>query len=198
MVGNEAVLRGDLTPAQLVADIRQVRAMGVRQPISTAEPWHVWLAHPELAQAVDVITIHLLPYWEGLPVQDALRFIMEKYQAVAARLSRQADRHRRGRLALGWRDIGVARASRVNQALFLRALLRRGREARSLDYFVMEAFDQPWKTSFEGRAAGHWGMFDLDRQAKWPMTGPVQETPAWPLWAGGSALLLPSWRPCCC
>ena len=42
---------------------------GVRQPVSTAEPWHVWLAHPELAQAVDYITIHLLPYWEGLPVE---------------------------------------------------------------------------------------------------------------------------------
>ena len=42
-------------------------------PVSTAEPWHVWLAHPELAAAVDYITIHLLPYWEGLPVDDALR-----------------------------------------------------------------------------------------------------------------------------
>ena len=187
MVGNEAVLRGDLTPAKLAADIRQVRAMGVRQPISTAEPWHVWLAHPKLAQAVDVITIHLLPYWEGLPVQDALRFTMEKYQAVAARFPGK-------RIVIGevgWpsdgRDIGVARASRVNQAAFLRGFFAEA-EKRHLDYFVMEAFDQPWKVSFEGRAAGHWGMFDLDRQAKWPLAGQVQETPAWPLWAAGATL----------
>ena len=43
----------------------------------------------------------------------------------------------------------------------------------------MEAFDQPWKTSFEGRAAGYWGMLDLDRHAKWAMTGPVMENPDW-------------------
>ena len=39
----------DLTPAQLIAYIRQVK-QAVRVPVSTAEPWHVWLAHPELAR----------------------------------------------------------------------------------------------------------------------------------------------------
>ena len=82
-------------------------------------------------------------------------------------------------------DIGAARASRVNQALFLRRFFVAA-QARHLDYFVMEAFDQPWKTSFEGRAAGYWGIADLDRHAKWAMTGPVVEVPRWPLWAGVS------------
>ncbi|MCK8783668.1 glycosyltransferase [Roseomonas sp. NAR14] len=187
MVGNEAVLRGDLTAAQLVGYIRQVRAQ-VRQPVSTAEPWHVWLDHPELGEAVDVITIHLLPYWEGLPIDDALRFIMEKYDAVAARFP--------GKPIVigevGWpsdgRDIGAARATRVNQAMFLRRFFNIA-ERRGLTYFVMEAFDQPWKVPFEGRAAGYWGMLDLDREAKWPLVGPVLETPRWKLWAGASTLL---------
>src|SRR6185312_12470609 len=82
-------------------------------------------------------------------------------------------------------DIGGARASRVNQAVFLRGFFNIARQ-RGLDYFVIEAFDQPWKTSFEGRAAGYWGIMDLDRHAKWAMTGPVVETPNWPAWAGGS------------
>ncbi|WP_309139592.1 glycosyltransferase [Siccirubricoccus sp. G192] len=187
LVGNEAVLRHDLTPAQSIAAIRQVRAAGVRQPISTAEPWHVWLDHPELAEAVDVITIHLLPYWEGLAVGDALRFVMEKYDAVAARFPGK-------RIVIGevgWpsdgRDIGQARASRVNQALFLRGFFREA-ERRGLDYFVMEAFDQPWKVSQEGRVAGHWGMFDLDRAPKWPLAGPVREVPGWGFWAAGATL----------
>jgi exo-beta-1,3-glucanase (GH17 family)/cellulose synthase/poly-beta-1,6-N-acetylglucosamine synthase-like glycosyltransferase len=187
LVGNESVLRGDLTPAQLVRTIEQVRR-ATRQPVSTAEPWHVWLDHPELGEAVDFITIHLLPYWEGLPIDQALRFIMEKYDAVAARFPGK-------RVVIGevgWPsngvDIGAARASRVNQATFLRRFFVEA-ERRGLEYFVMEAFDQPWKVSFEGRAAGHWGMFDLDRQAKWPLTGRVWETPAWPLWAAGATLV---------
>ena len=75
----------------------------------------------------------------------------------------------------------------VNQALFMRSFFNIA-EQRGLEYFVMEAFDQPWKTSFEGRAAGHWGMYDLDRQPKWSLTGPVQETPAWLSWALGASL----------
>jgi cellulose synthase/poly-beta-1,6-N-acetylglucosamine synthase-like glycosyltransferase len=154
-------------------------------PVSTAEPWHVWLAHPELAQAVDYITIHLLPYWEGLPIDDALRFIMQKLDAVQAAYP--------GKPIVigevGWPsngvDIGGARAGRVNQAMFLRKFFIEA-DKRGLDYFVMEAFDQPWKTSFEGRAAGYWGMMDLDRRAKWSMTGSVRETPGWAGWAAAS------------
>lgn len=200
LVGNEVLLRGDLTPAELIADIARVRA-AVHVPVSTAEPWHVWLAHPELAAAVDVITIHLLPYWEGLPLDDALRFTMQKLDAVQGAYP--------GKKVVvgevGWPsngvDIGAAHASRVNQAMFLRRFFLAA-ERRHIDYFVMEAFDQPWKTSFEGRAAGYWGMMDLDRHAKWALTGPVTETPDWAGWAvpgigvaGLLALMLMAARP---
>ena len=185
MVGNESVLRSDLTPEQLAVYLARVRR-GVSVPVSTAEPWHVWLDHPELARSVDYITVHLLPYWEGLPLDDALRFTMEKLDAVQRAYP---DKH----VVIGeigWPssgvDIGAARASRVAQASFLRRFFVIA-QARGLDYFVMEAFDQPWKTSFEGRAAGYWGIMDLDRHAKWSMEGAVVETPEWPAWAGLSA-----------
>ncbi len=182
MVGNEVLLRDDLSTAQLIGYIKKVRA-GVHVPVSTAEPWHVWIKHPELAASVDYITIHLLPYWEGLPVDQSLRYIMERLDQVQAAYP--------GKHVVigevGWPSNGVAiggaQASRANQAIFLRRFFNIAQQ-RNLDYFVMEAFDQPWKTSFEGRAAGYWGMFDLDRQAKWSMSGPVTETPDWTDWAG--------------
>ena len=184
LVGNEVLLRDDLKTPQLIAYIQKVRA-DVHVPVSTAEPWHVWIAHPELAASVDYITIHLLPYWEGVPVADALTEIMNRYDQV-----QRAYPSKHVVIGeVGWPSngvaIGAARASRVNQALFLRQFFNIAQQ-RGLDYFVMEAFDQPWKTSFEGRAAGYWGMFDLDRHAKWSMTGSVQETPGWAGWAGVS------------
>jgi exo-beta-1,3-glucanase (GH17 family)/cellulose synthase/poly-beta-1,6-N-acetylglucosamine synthase-like glycosyltransferase len=186
MVGNEVLLRGDLSVNQLIGYLDQVRA-GVHVPVSTAEPWHVWLKHPELAQHVDYITIHLLPYWEGLKIDDSLNYIMDKLD--------QVQRAFPGKKVVigevGWPSSGVAiggaQAGRVNQALFLRKFFNLA-QARGLDYFVMEAYDQPWKTSFEGRAAGYWGMFDLDRQAKWSMVGPVTERPEWLGWALGATL----------
>jgi exo-beta-1,3-glucanase (GH17 family)/cellulose synthase/poly-beta-1,6-N-acetylglucosamine synthase-like glycosyltransferase len=187
LVGNETLLRKDLTVPQLLAAIARVRqAVGV--PVSTAEPWHIWLAHPELAAAVDVITIHLLPYWEGLPADAALGFILAKLDQVQAAYPGK-------RIVIGevgWPSdgttIGAARASRIAQAQLMRGFLKAA-QARGLDYFVMEAFDQPWKTSFEGRAAGYWGLYDLDRHAKWPMQGKVWETPDWPRWAGFAVAL---------
>jgi exo-beta-1,3-glucanase (GH17 family)/cellulose synthase/poly-beta-1,6-N-acetylglucosamine synthase-like glycosyltransferase len=186
LVGNEVLFRGDLTEQQLIGYIAEARR-ALHVPVSTAEPYDVWLKHPELGNAVDYITIHLLPYWEGLPVEQAVKFSMDRLADVQAAFP--------GKHVvigeIGWPskgvDRGAARASRDNQALFMRQLFVTARQ-RGLDYFVMEAFDQPWKTSFEGRAAGYWGMMDLDRHAKWPMTGPVVETPNWPLWAIPSVL----------
>jgi exo-beta-1,3-glucanase (GH17 family)/cellulose synthase/poly-beta-1,6-N-acetylglucosamine synthase-like glycosyltransferase len=184
MVGNEAILRADLSVPELLTYIDTVRA-SVHVPVSTAEPWHVWLKHPELANSVDYITIHLLPYWEGLPIDQSLAYIMDKLDQVH---KAYPDKH----IVIGevgWPSSGVtkggAHASVTNQALFLRKFFIAA-QARGLDYFVMEAFDQPWKTSFEGRAAGYWGMMDLDRAPKWAMTGPVMENTHWKAWALGS------------
>jgi exo-beta-1,3-glucanase (GH17 family)/cellulose synthase/poly-beta-1,6-N-acetylglucosamine synthase-like glycosyltransferase len=187
LVGNETLLRKDLSVPDLLAAIAAVKR-AVNVPVSTAEPWHVWLAHPELAAAVDVITIHLLPYWEGLPADGALGFMLAKLDQVQA--AYPGKKIVVGEV--GWPSdgmtVGAAKASRIAQAQVMRGFMAAA-QARGVDYFVMEAFDQPWKTSFEGRAAGYWGLYDLDRHSKWPMQGPVWENPAWRLWAGLSVTL---------
>jgi exo-beta-1,3-glucanase (GH17 family)/cellulose synthase/poly-beta-1,6-N-acetylglucosamine synthase-like glycosyltransferase len=187
MVGNETVLRGDQTVPELISEINLVKAE-THVPVSTAEPWHVWLKYPELGNSVDFITVHLLPYWEGVPenvaVQDAMSRLAAVHKAFPGKRIVIGE--------IGWPsdgiDIGAARASTVNQARFLRDFFNVAQKDH-LQYFVMEAFDQPWKTSFEGRAAGYWGMFTQDRVQKWSLTGPVENNPGWIFYAGGSALL---------
>lgn len=187
MVGNESILRGDLTVPELVADIHAVQRQ-VHVPVSTAEPWHVWLKHPELANSVDFITVHLLPYWEGVPENIAVQDTMHRFEMVH-------DKYPNKKIVIGevgWPsdgiDIGAARANDINQARFLRDFFNLAQQ-KHIDYFVMEAFDQPWKTSFEGRAAGYWGMFTLGRHEKWSLTGPVWNHPEWAYYALGAALL---------
>ncbi len=98
MVGNEVLLRGDLARADLYAHLDHVRA-ATRQPVSTAEPWHVWIRYPELAEHVDFVAVHMLPYWEGVEVEAAVEYVVDKMALARADLSRQGDRHRRGGLA---------------------------------------------------------------------------------------------------
>ncbi|OYV42898.1 MAG: glycosyl transferase, partial [Acidocella sp. 20-57-95] len=188
MVGNETVLRGDVAVPELIADIKLVKSE-THVPVSTAEPWHVWLKYPQLANSVDFITVHLLPYWEGVPEQGALADAEHRLAQL-----HQAFPNKRIVIGeIGWPsdgiDIGAARASNVNQARFMRDFFNYA-QANHIDYFVMEAFDQPWKTSFEGRAAGYWGMFTLDRHQKWSLTGPVENNPSWIFYALGSVALM--------
>ncbi len=50
-----------------------------------------------------------------------------------------------------------------------------------IDYFIMEAFDQPWKVDLEGVMGAHWGLFDKDRNLKIALEGPVKEVSPLPL-----------------
>ena len=76
VVGNESLLREEVTSEQIADYIDRVRAgirvAGSRAPVSTAEPWHVWLKHPELGEHVDYIATHMLPYWEGIQLDMAV------------------------------------------------------------------------------------------------------------------------------
>ena len=187
LVGNESLLREDLTVDQLRSYLRRVRAE-VKVPVSTAEPWHIWLAHPELARDVDFIAIHVLPYWEGIPAAKVADYVMDRYRQVQA-----AFPNRHVVISeVGWpsdgRTIGKAHATTADEALFLRSFLNIADEY-GLDYYVMEAFDQPWKASTEGSVGAYWGLFNADRQPKFPFTGPIAPLPEWP-WLGAVAGLL--------
>src|SRR5690606_36731123 len=67
-VGNEVLLRGEMTPGDLIAAIGAVKAQ-VRVPVTYADVWEFWLRYREVVRAVDFITIHILPFWEDFPVK---------------------------------------------------------------------------------------------------------------------------------
>src|SRR6202008_3275588 len=81
VVGNEVLLRGDLTLEALEKYLDRARA-AIGQPVGTAETWHTWLAHPELAQHCDYLGVHLLPYWEGVPVDAAVAYSFAQFKRL--------------------------------------------------------------------------------------------------------------------
>jgi len=187
IVGNEAILRGDLSVPALVADITRVKRK-VRVPVSTAEPWHVWLRYPQLARHVDFITVHLLPYWEGVPAAQAVDYALARYDE----LRRAFPKKRIVIGEIGWPSRGDrvagAEASPAAQAAFVREFLART-AARPLDYYLMEAFDQPWKEAHEGRAGAYWGMHHADRSPKFALEGAVEPDARWRAKALAASLL---------
>ena len=187
IVGNEAIYRGDVTVPEMIRYVQRMKGK-ITQPVSTAEPAYVWLAHPELAQSVDFIALHVLPYWEGIPAKDSVDYVLGQLSAIQRMYP---DKH--VMLAeVGWPSAGKARGeaepSLVNQALFLRRFLNIAEE-RGIDYNVIEAFDQPWKKAIEWSVGAHWGIWDADRHPKFSMVLPVTETKSWPMLAMAATLL---------
>ena len=187
IVGNEAVLRGDLTVAELGVYVERVRnALDV--PVGTAEPWHVWYKNPEMVEYVDFIGTHMLPYWEGVHLDRAVDYVVDHINLLKTTFPGKpvviAE--------VGWPSNGRTRhsavASMANEATFLRRFLARAAQEEYV-YYVMEAFDQPWKRSTEGAVGAYWGVYNVEREAKFPFTLPIVEIPEWRILAGISVVI---------
>jgi len=187
IIGNETLLRADITVDELIGLIERVKRQ-VNIPVTTAEPWDIWLKYPQLADSVDFITVHILPYWEGIPEDGALSYIMYRYHQLTTAFPQKHIYIGE----VGWPSEGQwvkgAEPSQINQAKFIRDFLNTANEER-LDYSIVEAFDEYWKRGLEGTVGAHWGLWNDKRQPKFSMSGSVAESTRW-LQGYAMALLL--------
>jgi exo-beta-1,3-glucanase (GH17 family) len=180
VVGNEVLLRGELGAPDIAAALREVKAAAAL-PVTYADVWEFWLRNRDLAAAVDFVTVHILPYWEDVPIAAAQAgaHVDEIRSRVAASFP--------GKEILigevGWPSAGRMREGALpspsNQARVLAEVVAR---ARAANYRVnlIEAFDQPWKRRLEGTVGGYWGLFDaFKREPKFAWGAPVSDHAAW-------------------
>ena len=187
VVGNEALFREEITPEDLIVLLDRVRA-AVKVPVTTSEQWHIWEKYPQLAKHVDLIAAHILPYWEFIPVDKAGEFVLDR----ARDLKKMFPKKPLLLSEVGWpsngRMRGGADATPADQAIYLRTLVNT-LNRRGYNYFVIEAFDQPWKASDEGSVGAYWGVYNAARQQKFNFEGPVVAIPQWRVLAIGSVVM---------
>jgi len=190
VVGNEVLLRGEMSAEDLAATLRAVKAR-VTVPVTYADVWEFWLQNRDIAGAADFITIHILPYWEDFPI-------------AARNAAAHVDSIRRRVLAafpgkeviigeVGWPSEGRMREgalpSPVNQARVIQDVLALGK-LENFRVNVIEAFDEPWKRTLEGTVGGHWGLLDdATRAPKFVWGEAVSDHPYWKAQAAGGILL---------
>ena len=189
IVGNEVLLRKELTANQLRRYIRQVKQR-VSQPVTYADVWEFWMRNPSLADEVDFITIHILPYWEDVPIgldrrepdgkPTIEKHIVDIYKKVQDRFP--------GKTIVigetGWPSDGRmrsdARPGRVEQVRYF-STFRSIADREKFDYNIVEAFDQYWKARQEGTVGAAWGLLDAQRHDKFELGKPVSAEPHWPI-----------------
>jgi exo-beta-1,3-glucanase (GH17 family) len=190
VVGNEVLLRGEMTQSDLAATIRSVKAQ-VTVPVTYADVWEFWLRYREIYDAVDFVTIHILPYWEDFPIR-------AKYAAAHVEsIRRRMEVAFPGKEILigetGWPSAGrmrdAALPSRTNQARVVSEILDLAKR-QNFRVNLIEAYDQPWKRELEGTMGGYWGLFDsVQRALKYPPGIAVSNYPYWKLQMAGGMVL---------
>lgn len=168
-VGNEALVAWNdhmVEVDTVIAYVNQVK-QAIAQPVTVADNYDWWAKHgTELAKAVDFISIHTYPVWEGKDVDEGLSFTIENLKAVRHALpdSRMVISE------AGWATIASEfgeRASEEKQQKYYTELYQWTRRM-NITAFWFEAFDEDWKGNPVNPlgAEKHWGLFTIDRYAK--------------------------------
>ena len=169
IVGNETLLRTDLNEVELMAYLDFVKGF-TKKPITTAEVWHTLDKYPEIGNHVDFITVHFLPYWENVPIEQFNNFIIEKYSIIEKKYpNKKITIGETGWPSHGYNKNGAV-PSLKNQAIAISNFIALAKE-KNWSYNIVEAFDQPWKGYDEGNVGQYWGMFTSDRKIKFSLSG---------------------------
>ncbi len=136
------------------------------------------LATERLVSTLDFVAVHVLPYWGGIPPDGAVDATVKIYGQL-----REKFKGKRIVIAeFGWPSSGYNRNAAVpgkfEQAEIMRGFVARA-NALGIDYNLVEAYDQPWKT-IEGSVGAYWGLFDnQSHQPKFAWAGPLTDEDGW-------------------
>lgn len=190
IVGNEVLLRGEMTAADLVVNIRLVKSK-VTVPVTYADVWEFWLKNRDVYDAVDFVTIHILPYWEDFPIR--ARYAAGHVDSIRKRMAVAFPNKEILIGETGWPSAGRMREgalpSRANQAKVVSEILELARQQK-YRVNLIEAYDQPWKRMHEGTVGGYWGLFGAEpRDLKYPAGQAISNFPAAKIYAGAGMIL---------
>jgi exo-beta-1,3-glucanase (GH17 family) len=166
VVGSEVLHRGDLPADELIAALHEARAATPPSvPVTTADTWSMYLEHPELLAAVDVIYVNYYPYWSGVAIEDAMPTLASWHDEVV--------KYAGGKPIIvsetGWPSagdvVGAAVPSEDNASRFFLEFVSWAR-ANDVEFTYFSAMDEPWKASHEGPQGAHWGYRDKDGTLK--------------------------------
>lgn len=159
VVGSETILRGELTEEQLISYIQRVKQYANGVPVTTGEIYQKYLEHPALVDACDVIFVNIYPYWEGVDVGYAMYYLDIRFEE----LKKVAGNKRIIISESGWpsngNTIGEAVPNLENARYYFINFVSWA-EAKNVEYFYFEAFDEPWKWTPENPQEAYWGIFD--------------------------------------
>ncbi len=168
-VGNEVLLREDLSEGDLIAQIERVKAalrdLPTAVPVGYVDAYYLFEKHPRVTAACDVVMTNCYPFWEGCPREQAVAYMQSMMQRTRA----AAPGKRVLISETGWPDQGSnfhgAVPSEEGAMRYFIDTIRWAREDK-IEIFYFAAFDEAWKVGAEGDVGAYWGLWDKDAKPK--------------------------------
>ncbi len=165
-VGNEVLLRGDLTEDELLEYMYRVKQAVPAVEMGYVDAYFEFVDHPRITEACDVILANCYPFWEECPADHALLYMKDMYQ----RVSRVANGRHVIVSETGWPNVGTAEGGAVpSLENAMRYLINtcKWAEEDGVEVFYFSSFDEAWKVDAEGDVGAYWGLWDKDGKPKY-------------------------------
>lgn len=166
-VGNEVLLRNELTEQEIVQYLQRVRKLLPRHiPVGYVDAYYHFIEKPALADACDVVLINCYPFWEGADNDHALLYMQQMYA-----LTQQVANGKKVIITeTGWpskgQEVLEAKPSAENaMRYFINA--QKWAKDENIEMFYFSSFDESWKVYYEGEVGAQWGLWDKNEKLKY-------------------------------
>ena len=168
-VGNEALVEWNdhkVDTDTIISYVNYVKSK-IKQPVTVADNYKWWADNgAELAKAVDFVSIHVYPVWEGKDIDKGMSYTIKNVKEVRKVLPNS-------KIVIteaGWASVASEFGERANeekQLQYYKDIMAWSDEV-NITTFFFEAFDEDWKGNPNNPlgAEKHWGIFTVDRKPK--------------------------------
>jgi glycoside/pentoside/hexuronide:cation symporter, GPH family len=165
VVGNETLMRKELTEQQLIAYINRVKRALPKIPVGYVDAYYQFVECPKLTAACDVLLANCYPFWEGCSIEQSSTYLKQMY-VVTQKVS---DGKPVIITETGWPNQGDhTKAAHPSESNAMKYFINTANWAQQneVPLFYFSSFDESWKVHHEGDVGARWGLWDKNEQLK--------------------------------
>ena len=166
VVGNEVLLRNDLTKQELLSYIRQVKEALPNVSVGYVDAYFKFKEHKDLVDVCDIILANCYPFWEGCHIDQASAYLKQMYT-----VTKDAAKGKKIMITeTGWPNQGThndaAQPSEENAMRYF-INIQNWAQQENIETFYFSSFDESWKVRHEGDVGQRWGIWDKNENLKY-------------------------------
>ena len=165
VVGNETLMREELTENELLEYIHRVKQAIPGVPVTYVDAYYQFIERPQLIDACDVILVNCYPFWEGCSIEQSATYLKQMYAVT----QKAANGKQVIISETGWPNQGEstkdAQPSEINAMKYFINTTNWAQQ-NEVPLFYFSSFDESWKVHHEGDVGARWGLWDTNEDLK--------------------------------